>query len=82
MAVSEGLLRVSAVARQADVPARTVRFYADIGLLGPIARGTNGDRACGFRMRRVRRSLTPSYSMRHTLCVIHYVTQWLPRDDS
>jgi len=44
---SEVLLRVSAVAKQADVPARTVRFYADIGLLRPIARGENGYRFFG-----------------------------------
>ena len=44
---SEVLLRVSAVAKQADVPARTVRFYADAGLLRPIARGANGYRFFG-----------------------------------
>lgn len=43
----EVLLRVSAVARQADVPARTVRFYADAGLLRPVARGENGYRFFG-----------------------------------
>jgi|SRR4029079_5629399 len=48
MAVSaDVLLRVSAVAKQALVPARTVRFYADIGLLRPIARGENGYRLFG-----------------------------------
>jgi len=41
------MLRVSAVARQADVPVRTVRFYADAGLLRPIARGENGYRFFG-----------------------------------
>ena len=45
--VTEVLLPVSAVAKQADVPARTVRFYADIGLLRPIARGRNGYRFFG-----------------------------------
>lgn len=44
---TEVLLRVSAVAKQAEVPARTVRFYADIGLLRPIARGENGYRFFG-----------------------------------
>lgn len=44
---TENLLRVSAVAKQADVPARTVRFYADIGLLRPITRGENGYRFFG-----------------------------------
>lgn len=44
---TEVLLRVSAVAKQADVPARTVRFYADAGLLRPIARGENGYRFFG-----------------------------------
>jgi DNA-binding transcriptional MerR regulator len=44
---TEVLLRVSAVAKQADVPARTVRFYADAGLLRPIARGENGYRYFG-----------------------------------
>jgi DNA-binding transcriptional MerR regulator len=43
----EVLLRVSAVAKQADVPARTVRFYADAGLLRPVARGENGYRFFG-----------------------------------
>lgn len=38
------LMRVSAVAKQAEVPARTVRFYADAGLLRPAARGANGYR--------------------------------------
>lgn len=47
MLQSEVLLRVSAVAKQAEVPARTVRFYADIGLLRPIARGENGYRFFG-----------------------------------
>jgi len=41
------LLRVSAVAKQADVPARTVRFYADEGLLRPVSRGENGYRFFG-----------------------------------
>jgi MerR family copper efflux transcriptional regulator len=45
--LSEVLLRVSAVAKQADVPARTVRFYADVGLLRPVARGENGYRFFG-----------------------------------
>ena len=44
---TEVLLRVSAVAKQADMPARTVRFYADAGLLRPIARGQNGYRYFG-----------------------------------
>ena len=44
---TEVLLRVSAVAKQADVPARTVRFYADAGLLRPIERGQNGYRYFG-----------------------------------
>lgn len=43
----DGLLRVSAVAKRADVPARTVRFYADIGLLKPVTRGDNGYRFFG-----------------------------------
>ena len=44
---TEVLLRVSAVAKQAEVPARTVRFYADAGLLRPITRGKNGYRFFG-----------------------------------
>jgi len=32
-----GLLKVSAVAKRASLPARTVRFYADSGLLKPAA---------------------------------------------
>ncbi|GAC1701939.1 MAG: hypothetical protein NVS9B6_17480 [Candidatus Limnocylindrales bacterium] len=48
MAVSgEVLLRLSAVAKQANVGARTVRFYADTGLLRPAARGQNGYRFFG-----------------------------------
>jgi len=43
----EALLRLSAVAKQADVPARTVRFYADAGLLRPAMRGDNGYRFFG-----------------------------------
>lgn len=46
-AVGPGLLRVSAVASRAEVPARTVRFYADVGLLRPAARGENGYRFFG-----------------------------------
>lgn len=41
------MLRVSGVAKRADVPQRTVRFYADVGLLRPIARGANGYRFFG-----------------------------------
>lgn len=49
MALSgEVLLRVSGVAKQASVPARTVRFYADAGLLRPVARGDNGYRFFGL----------------------------------
>jgi len=49
MAVSgEILLRLSAVAKQAEVPARTVRFYADAGLLRPATRGENGYRFFGI----------------------------------
>ena len=47
MAVAEGLLRVSAVAKRASLPARTVRFYADSGLLRPAARADNGYRLFG-----------------------------------
>ena len=43
----EVLLRVSGVAKQANVPARTVRFYADTGLLRPVSRGENGYRFFG-----------------------------------
>ncbi len=43
----EDLLRVSGVAKRAEVPTRTVRFYADVGLLRPIARGENGYRFFG-----------------------------------
>ena len=46
-ASGELLLKVSAVAKQADVPARTVRFYADTGLLRPVSRGDNGYRFFG-----------------------------------
>lgn len=49
MAVSgQALLRLSAVAKQANVEARTVRFYADAGLLRPAARGENGYRFFGL----------------------------------
>lgn len=34
----EGLLRVSGVAKRAEVPTRTVRSYADVGLLRQLAR--------------------------------------------
>ena len=47
MAVADGLLRVSAVAKRASLPARTVRFYADSGLLRPAARADNGYRLFG-----------------------------------
>lgn len=47
MPVGAGLLRVSAVAKRASLPARTVRFYADSGLLKPTARGENGYRFFG-----------------------------------
>lgn len=43
----EGLLRVSGVAKRTDVPPRTVRFYADVGLLRPVTRGKNGYRFFG-----------------------------------
>lgn len=41
------LLRVSGVAKRADIPARTVRFYADVGLLRPLVRAQNGYRFFG-----------------------------------
>ena len=44
----EVLLRLSAVAKQANVEPRTVRFYADVGLLRPAARGENGYRFFGL----------------------------------
>lgn len=47
MAVADGLLKVSAVAKRAALPPRTVRFYADAGLLKPAARGKNGYRFFG-----------------------------------
>ncbi|HEX4745004.1 MAG TPA: MerR family transcriptional regulator [Candidatus Limnocylindria bacterium] len=47
MTVADGLLRVSAVAKRASLPARTVRFYADTGLLRPAARADNGYRLFG-----------------------------------
>ena len=42
-----GLLRVRAVADRADLPPRTVRFYADAGLLQPAVRERNGYRLFG-----------------------------------
>ena len=47
MALSDGLLKVGAVAKRASLPARTVRFYADSGLLQPAARADNGYRLFG-----------------------------------
>lgn len=47
MEASSALLRVSGIAKTADVPARTVRFYADVGLLRPQTRGANGYRLFG-----------------------------------
>ena len=47
MALSDGLLKVGAVAKRASLPARTVRFYADSGLLRPAARADNGYRLFG-----------------------------------
>ncbi len=44
---SDALLRVSGVAKRAEVRLRTVRFYADVGLLRPIARGDNRYRYFG-----------------------------------
>lgn len=41
------LLLVSRVAKRAEVPPRTVRFYADIGLLKPLARSAGGYRFFG-----------------------------------
>lgn len=40
-------MKVSAVAKRASLPPRTVRFYADSGLLKPAARGDNGYRFFG-----------------------------------
>lgn len=40
-------LKVSAVAKRAALPPRTVRFYADAGLLKPAARAKNGYRLFG-----------------------------------
>lgn len=46
-AAANGLLRIAALARQAQLPARTVRFYADVGLIKPARRGENGYRFFG-----------------------------------
>lgn len=45
---SDALLRVGGLAKRTDVPPRTVRFYADVGLLRPVARGKNGYRFFGL----------------------------------
>ena len=47
MAQNGDLLRLSAVAKAAELPVRTVRFYADTGLLSPSSRGDNGYRFFG-----------------------------------
>lgn len=46
-ASTDGLMRVGTVAERAALPSRTIRFYADAGLLRPAVRGANGYRFFG-----------------------------------
>jgi MerR family copper efflux transcriptional regulator len=40
-------MNIGAAARASDLPTKTVRYYADIGLVRPMGRGGNGYRAYG-----------------------------------
>jgi len=40
-------MNIGTAAREAGLPTKTVRYYADIGLVRPMGRGENGYRAYG-----------------------------------
>ena len=54
------LLRIGQLARESGFPAKTLRYYEDVGLLRPATRGTNGYRLYADeslpRLRLVRRA--------------------------
>jgi len=60
-------MNIGAAARQADLPTKTVRYYADIGLVAPEGRAENGYRAYGpgevQRLRFVRRARAFGFSV-------------------
>lgn len=45
----EGLLTIGAAAIQSELPTKTVRYYADVGLVVPSHRAANGYRLYGAR---------------------------------
>ena len=47
--MTETLLKIGEVARLVDVPAKTLRYYEDIGLISPAGRTDSGYRLYGWR---------------------------------
>ena len=47
--MTETLLKIGEVARLVDVPAKTLRYYEDIGLISPVGRPDSGYRLYGWR---------------------------------
>jgi DNA-binding transcriptional MerR regulator len=47
--MTEMLLKIGEVARLVDVPAKTLRYYEDIGLISPARRTNSGYRLYGWR---------------------------------
>ena len=60
-------MNIGTAAREAGLPTKTVRYYADIGLVKPRNRGTNGYREYGpgevMRLRFVRRARAFGFSI-------------------
>ena len=56
--INDGMT-IGAAARKSGCPAATIRYYEEIGLLRPVARGVNGRRIYGWpevsRLRLIRR---------------------------
>jgi DNA-binding transcriptional MerR regulator len=44
MSTTAGLFTIGQLARRAGVPARTIRFWSDAGLVPPVARSGSGYR--------------------------------------
>lgn len=76
---SGALLRIGGVAKRAEARPRTVRFYADVGLLRPVARGENRYRYFGpeavERVRLLRRASRLGLSLKEIARILREAEQ-------